>query len=117
MAVKNWSNLERALAGVAVAVFVGVAVLGVIALRSDEEQIPEGCEGASLDSDFESDDSPADVLRAFVQSRPDEFPVDDNWLLESDDDGLYRFVNDTGGRYEIEVRDGLVRRFLRCPGQ
>lgn len=113
--MKNWSAIEKTLAALAAVVFVVVAGLGVVALRTDDSrQLPEGCEGAILDDDLEADDSPADALRVFVQSRTD-FPIDDSWVLESDDGGAYVFVSDRGGHFEVEVRDGLVRRFMKCP--
>lgn len=116
--MKEWSLVEKVLAALAVVVFVGVAVLGVVAWRSDDDDgtaVPEGCEGSTLDSDLGSDDTPVDALRRFVQSRPELFPVDDSWVLESDDDGVYVFVSENGGRYEVEVQRGLVRRYLSCP--
>jgi hypothetical protein len=115
--VQNWTVIEKVLAAVAVVVFVAVAALGVLALVSDgdDEALPEGCEGARLDSDLEAESSPVDALRIFVQSRPGDFPVDDSWVLESDDRGVFVFVSEQGGHYEVEVRDGLVRRFLMCP--
>lgn len=113
--MKNWSLVEKVLAAVAVVVFSGVVVLGVLAMRTDSgEALPEGCEGATLDSDLDADASPVDALRVFVQSRSD-FPIDDSWVLESDTDGKYVFVSDNGGHFEIEVSGGLVRRFMKCP--
>jgi hypothetical protein len=116
--MSTWSPFEKGLAVVAALVFVGVAVLGVVAWRSggdDEGAVPEGCDGATLDSELTSDDGPIDALRHFVQARPEAFPVDDSWVLESDDAGAYVFVSDSGGRFEVEVRRGLVRRYLSCP--
>lgn len=113
--MKNWSAIEKALAGLAVLVFVVVAGLGVMAWRADDsELLPEGCEGAAIDDDLEADTSPADALRTFVQSRTD-FPIDDSWILESNDEGAYVFVSENGGHFEVEVRKGLVRRFMKCP--
>lgn len=114
--VKNWSTLEKALAGLAAVIVLVVVVLGVVAWRSGEDEVswPEGCEGGVLDSDLEADASPVDALRVFVQGR-DDFPLDANWVLESDTGGVYRFVNDTGGHFEIDIQDGLVRRFMKCP--
>lgn len=108
---------EKVLAVVAVLVFVGVAVLGILAVLSDgdDDAVPEGCDGSRVDTDLAGESSPSDALRLFVQDRSDEFPVDDNWVLESDEDGRYLFVNDQGGHYEVEVEDGLVRRYLSCP--
>jgi hypothetical protein len=116
--VRDWSPLEKALVVVAVLVFVAVAALGAVAWRSgsdDEAVVPPGCDGASLDSELTSADGPADALRLFVQARPEAFPVDDSWVLESDDEGVFLFVSDNGGRFEVEVRQGLVRRYLSCP--
>jgi hypothetical protein len=116
--VRDWSPFEKGLAVVAGLVFVAVAVLGVVAWRSggdDEVVVPAGCDGGRLDSELTSDDGPADALRLFVQARPESFPVDDSWVLESDDDGVFLFVSDNGGRFEVEVRQGLVRRYLSCP--
>ena len=115
--MRNWSPLEKGLAVVALVVFVGVAVLGVMALRSggDDDAVPEGCEGGRLESELTSDDGPVDALRNFVQTRPEAFPLDDSWVLESDEAGEYLFVSDNGGRFEVEVRQGLVRRYLSCP--
>lgn len=115
--MRDWSPLEKALAAVAALVAVVVVVLAVWAWRSggDDEAVPEGCVGETLDSELTADASPADALRGFVQARPELFPVDDSWVLESDDGGAYVFVSDNGGQFEVEVRDGLVRRFLSCP--
>jgi hypothetical protein len=116
--VREWSTLEKVLAGIAAVVFVGVAALGVVAWRSggdDSESVPDGCRGETLDSELTTDASPVDALRGFVQTRPELFPVDDSWTLQSDDDGAYVFVSDNGGRFEVEVRQGLVRRYLSCP--
>ncbi len=113
--MKNWSVLEKVLAAVAVVVFLGVAILGVVAWRSDDgEALPDGCEGSSHESDIEADASPVDALRVFVQSRTD-FPIDDSWVLESDTDGNYVFVSDEGGHFEVEISSGLVRRYMKCP--
>jgi hypothetical protein len=115
--VREWSLVEKVLAAVAVVVFIGVAVLAVVAWRSgdDDGAVPDGCEGQTLDSDLESDASPVDALRIFVQDRPGDFPVDDSWTTASVEGGTYLFVSDNGGHFEIEVRDGLVRRYLICP--
>jgi hypothetical protein len=116
--MRDWSPVEKILAALAVLVFVGVAALGVVAWGSggdDDTAVPEGCEGSTLDSDLTSDDTPVDALRRFVQSRPELFPVDDSWVLESDDDGVYLFVSESGGHYEVAVERGLVRRYLSCP--
>ena len=108
--------LEKVLAGVAAVVFVGVGVLAVVALRSGGDDVPEGCEVAEHDSDLDLDLSPVDALRMFVQERPDQFPVDDSWRLESDDDEVFTFVSDhTSGYYEVDIRDGMVRRYMICP--
>ncbi|MFP4512198.1 MAG: hypothetical protein ACLFRV_04525 [Acidimicrobiales bacterium] len=112
--MKDWSVLEKVLAAVAVLVFVGVGALGLVAWRSGDG-VPDGCEVARDDSDIEGDMAPTDALRVFVQARSDEFPVDDSWILESDDDGVYTFVSEADGYYEVDVRDGLVRRFMTCP--
>lgn len=114
--VKRWSVLERVLAVVALLVFVGVGVLAVIAMRSgSDETAPDGCEVARDDSGTESNLSPVDVLRQFVQDRSDRFPLDDSWVLESDEDDRYRFVSDSDGYYEVDVSDGAVTRFMVCP--
>lgn len=114
--MRNWSVTEKLLAVLAATVFVVVGVLGVLALtRGGGEEIPEGCEGATDDSGLVTDLGPSDALRVFVQARPEQFPVDDSWRLESDDGGMYVFVSDRDGYYEIEVERGSVQRYLSCP--
>lgn len=107
--------LDRVLAGLAVMVLIVVVGLAVVAVRRDNDRaLPEGCEGAVLEDDLVGDESPVDALRLFVQSRSD-YPLDDSWVLESDADGAYVFTSDNDGYYEVEVRDGIVRRFMKCP--
>ncbi len=114
--MRNWSVTEKVLGVLAVVVFVGVGVLGVFALMGrGGEEIPEGCEGASDDSGLITDLSPTDALRVFVQARPEQFPIDDSWRLDSDDNEIYVFVSDREGYYEVEVDRGYVQRYLSCP--
>ncbi|MGY6502099.1 MAG: hypothetical protein ACXIVQ_14545 [Acidimicrobiales bacterium] len=115
--MKTWSVLDKSLAAAAALVFVVVAVLGVVALRSDgTEEGRDGCRTATLDEPgLTSDDGPVDALRNFVQGRPEDFPVDDSWVVESDSDGVTVFTSANGGEFEVEVSDGVVRRYLSCP--
>jgi hypothetical protein len=112
--VKSWSVVDKALVGVLLVVVAVAATFGVLALRGGGD---DRCQEGTLESDLEVDIGPVEVFQAYIQSRPDDYPVDDSWILESDDDGEYVFVSDNGGRFEVAVRAGLVRRYLSCPDE
>ena len=113
--MQNWSIPERVLAVVAGVVAVAVVALGVVALRSSGQDADPECEVATLDSELTSDTGAVDALRRFVQARPDDFPVDDSWIVQSDEGGVTVFSSRRGGQFEVEVADGLVRRYAICP--
>lgn len=115
--MKDWSRLDKGLAATASVVLVVVIVLGVLALRpSGDDVVDDRCRTATLDEPgLTSDMGPVDALRVFVQGQPDDFPVDDSWIVESDTGDVTIFTSANGGEFEVEVSDGVVRRYVSCP--